>query len=458
MLAAQPSVASATQPLETFIAGATGGAAKNFDAREQGAVKTQRGWEQDAALGRLLPSFAARGVYTRNQFEVVIPPGALGPGSPGAAIQKKDALTALLQLDVPIIDLANYHRYKQAKHLAEAQDAQLNLTNNDIARAVSKAYYNFLGSSALVESAGRTLKIANENFEFVNTRRGAGVATDLDLERARANVEQTKQNVADAELSRSLAARSLETLTGVTPEAATQFPQDDLRPEGDINGWLNSKDTPTDKLNAKVQEAAVSGRRAAAYSLLPTLSANAQENFTNQAGFVGRNAYYLLQGVLSWRLDYSVYATAQAQAAANNVQVIRNERSRRALEDTVFEAYRRVEAGIAKSKSARAQAAAAKKAADLAGERYQAGASTQLDVTQAQKESFQAEANRIQADADLAFSRISLRVAAGKPAKSGQSSTSALPAETQPEAPPTTQPVDTNPSNTEPAKPITPAR
>ncbi|RYZ67149.1 MAG: hypothetical protein EOP08_03395, partial [Proteobacteria bacterium] len=265
-------------------------------------------------------------------------------------------------------------------------------------------------------------------------------------------------NVADAELSRSLSARSLETLTGVTPEAATEFPQDDLRTEGDINGWLNSKDTPTDRVNAKIQEAAVSGRRAAAYSLAPTLSANAQEQFTNQVGFVGRNNYYMLQAILSWRLDYNVYATAQAQAAANNVQLIRNERSRRALEDTVYEAYRRVEAGIAKSKSARAQAGAAKKAADLAGERYQAGASTQLDVTQAQKDYFQAEANRIQADADLAFSRISLRVSAGKPPKLGQQSGSSLPIEKQPEAPPTTQPVDTNPNNTAPAKPVTPAR
>lgn len=454
-LAAMPGIAGATQPLETFLQGATG---RNFDAREQGATKKQSGWERNAALGRILPSFTARGTYTRNQYEVVIPAGALGPGSPEAIIQKKDALTAFLQLDVPIVDLANYHRYKQAKHVAEAQEARLALTGNDVARGVAKSYYNFLGSSALVESAGRNLKIANENFDYVSTRRGAGVATDLDLERARARVEEAKQNVADAELSRSLSARSLETLTGVTPEPATEFPEDDLHPEGDLNAWLNTKDTPTDKVNAKMQEAAVSGRRAAAYSLAPTLSANAQEQFTNQVGFVGRTNYYLLQAVLSWRLDYNVYATAQAQAAANEVQAIRNERNRRVLEDTVFEAYRRVEAGIAKSKSARAQAAAAKKAADLASERYQAGASTQLDVTQAQRDSFQAEANRIQADADLTFSRISLRVAAGKPASLGQRPASTLPVEAQPAAPPTTQPVDTNPDNTAPAKPITPAR
>lgn len=429
---ATPSIAGATQPLEEFITGAKGHA---YDAREQGAAKDQRDWEKAAALGRLLPSFTARGVYTRNQYRVAIPAGSFGPGSPEAVIQKYDGLTALLQLDVPLVDLANYYRYKQAKHMAEAQEAQMSLTQNDLTRGVARSYYNFLGASALVESAERALKIANENFEYVSTRRGAGVATDLDLERARANVELSKQNIADAELARSLSARSLETLTGLKPEPANAFPQDDLQGEGDLNAWLNAKDTPTDQLNAKIQEAAVAGKRAAAFSLAPTLSANAQEQFTNQVGFVGRNNYYLLQVVLSWRLDYAVYAQAQAQAAANNMQVIRNERSRRLLEDTIFEAYRRVEAGIAKSKAARAQATAAKKAADLASERYQAGASTQLDVTQAQKEAFSAEANRIQADADLASSRISLRVAAGK-ALSLAHSSSALPAEAPPPPPP----------------------
>jgi outer membrane protein TolC len=434
------------------LAGAKGHA---YDTREQGAIKTQRGWEQDAALGKILPAFTARGSYTRNQYAAQIPAGAIGNPVP-ITIQKQDQLAALFQLDVPIVDLANYHRYKQAKHLAEAQDLQVALTGNDVDRAVSKAYYNFLGASALVESAGRTLKISDENYQFVNTRRQAGVATDLDLERAKANVEQSKQNVADAELSRSLAARQLETLSGVTPESATQFPQDDLVPESSLNQWISIKETPTDRLNAKVQEAAVSGRRAAAYALAPTLSGVAQENVSNIAGFAGHPSFYVLQGVLSWRLDYNVYSTAQAQAAANNVTVIRNERARRALEDTIFEAYRRVEAGIAKSKSARAQAVSADKAAALAAERYQAGASTQLDVTQAQRDSFTAAANRIQADADLAFSRVSLRVAAGKSPLLGQKSGSSLPAENQPIAPPTTQSIGTDPNVGTPTKPTTP--
>jgi len=55
------------------------------------------------------------------------------------------------------------------------------------------------------------------------------------------------------------------------------------------------------------------------------------------------------------------------------------------------------------------------RAEELAMARYQAGALTQLDVTQAQRDAFQAQASRIQADADLLYSRVLLRLTAGKP-------------------------------------------
>jgi outer membrane protein TolC len=408
-LTAGPSVAQATQPLQDFLSAAK---TKNYSLREQRATKEQRDWEQDAALGRILPSFTARGIYTRNQFEIA---PAFGAGGGRLVITPLDQLDGLLQLDVPLIDLANYARYRQAKHLNEAADIQTELAGNEVDLAVSRAYYNFLGASALYEAASRTLRMAEENARFVTTRREGGAATDLDLERAKANVEQAKQNQADADLARALAARQMETLSGINPTPAQSYPEDDLHDEGSLEGWIAARDTPNDRLQAKTEEAVESGKRAGAYALLPTLSANAQERLTNATGFTGRNGVYALQAVLQWRFDYGTYATAQAQAAANGIQNIRVERARRDQDDAIFQAHRRVGTGIAKSKSARAQATAAKKAAELAQDRYQAGASTQLDVTQAQRDMFFADANRIQADADLAYARASLRVTAGKP-------------------------------------------
>jgi outer membrane protein TolC len=401
--------ARATQPLETFLEAARKG---NFDVREQTATVEQRSWESEAALGRLLPSASARGVYTRNQYAAVIPPGPIAPN--GLTITPQDQFDLFLQVDVPLIDLSNHARLGQSRHLAKASSAQLEVAQNDVQRTVARAYYTYVGGAALVQAAERSQKIAEENLAFVTTRHAIGVATELDRERARANLEQSKQDRAQAELIGITAGRNLETVSGISPTPVEEYPADDLHPEEPLASWISNTDTPSDRVQAELGRAAASAKKAAAYSLLPTLSANGQERITNATGFTGRTSSYMVQAMLSWKLDYSTYSTAQAQASAADVQKVRAERARRVVEDDIFGAWERVRTAIVKSASARAQAEAAIRAEELALVRYQSGALTQLDVTQSQRDAFQAQASRIQADADLLYSRVLLRLAAGK--------------------------------------------
>lgn len=410
LFALVPAAAHATQPLESFLERSKSSA---FDAREATATVRQRNSEADVALGRLTPVFTARGVYTRNQYEAAV---QLPGSTERLVITPYNQLDAYLQLDVPIIDLASYHRYKASRALAESSSSQKEATTIDVSRSVTRAYYQFLGASSLVDSARESIKAAEANLKNVDDRRAAGAATDLDHERAAASLSRAEQDLADAELSAALAARSLETLSGLSPDPAQPFPEDDLHPEGSLNGWLSlAGSTPAQRAQQKLGESAEQNRKAASRALLPTLSAVAQERFTNATGFTGRNSAYTLQLILAWKLDYGTYATTDAQSAALEVQRVRVERSKRASEDAAFEAFRRVEAGVAKSRAARAQATAAARAAALSADRYSAGVATQLDVTQAQRDAFLASAAKIQADADLAFARASLRLAAGVP-------------------------------------------
>ncbi len=415
--------ASATQPLETFLEAAR---TSSYDVREQIATVEQRDWEKESAFGRLLPAASARGVYTRNQYAAEVPAAVFPPN--GLTITPKDQFDLFLQLDVPLIDLSNFQRLGQARHLAKASSAQLEVSQNDVQRTVARAYYTYVGGAALVQAAERSQKIAEDNLAFVTTRHENGVATELDRERARANLEQSKQDRAQAELIGITAARNLETVSGIAPTPVVEYPADDLHPEAPLNEWLASSDTPSDRVQVELGHAAASAKKAAAYSLLPSLSANGQERITNATGFTGRTSAYTVQAMLSWRLDYSAYSTAQAQASAADVQKVRSERARRGVEDDIFGAWERVRTGIVKSASARVQAEAAVRAEELALARYQAGALTQLDVTQSQRDAFQAQASRIQADADLLYSRVLLRLAAGKPARVQPSTLPAIPA------------------------------
>jgi outer membrane protein TolC len=401
--------ARATQPLEEFVSRAK---TESFDARELEATERQRDAEAGAALGKILPVASVRGVYTRNQYEAVINlPAPVGRG----VITPQDQLDGFLQVDVPLFDAAGYYRWQSTKGIARGASEQRNASQIEVTRAVVRAYFQFLGAGALASSAKNSVLAAEANFKNVEARREAGAATDLDKERARANVERARQDVADAELLGQLAARSLETLSNVTPTPAAPFAGDDLHVEAPLARWTQlAGETPTERAARELSESARDAKKAANSALLPTISGSAQERFTNATGFTGNNSIYTLQLVAAWRFDYGTLKTASAQSAAGEVAQVREARSRRTVSDLIYEAYRRVENGIVKSRSARAEVEAANKASDLAVERYQAGVSTQLDVTQAQRDSFLAGASRIQADADLAFARASLRLAAGR--------------------------------------------
>ncbi len=403
------SAAHALQPLEAFLAGAK---SQNFDAREQAATVAQRGWERSAALGRLLPSFTARGVYTHNQYETAVQlPGT----NTSVVITPQNQLDAFFQVDIPVLDLENYHRYAGSQHREHATEAQTQLVGANVETAVARAYYTLIGTSALTEAAEKSLASAEDNLSFVTTRADLGAATNLDAERARANVERVRQDLTDAKLGRDLAARSLQTLTGVTPAAVEHFPEASLTPEASLASWVNGGETPGDRVQSELTKAAASDRKAAQAALLPKLSASARQHVTNATGFSGRSSSYQVQAVLSWRFDWGTYASSRARGSAEEAQQVRQDRTKRTTQDSIYDAYKRIESGIVKCQAARAQAAAAQKAAELAEERYRGGAATQLDVTQAQRDAFAAEVARVQADADLAFSRVQLRAISGKP-------------------------------------------
>ncbi|MDX2056055.1 MAG: TolC family protein [Polyangiaceae bacterium] len=401
------SSAWALQPLAEFLNQAR---SRSFDAREADVAARQRSLESEAAFGRLLPTVSARGVYTRNQYETAV----TLPNGPSIVITPQNQLDAIFQVDLPILDLASHHRYRQASRAADVAESQRALVGARLDQAVTRLYFSFLGAGALFEASKRSLAIAEDNLKFINTRRELGVASELDQERARANLERAKQDVTDAQLVGLTVARQLQTLTGLTPTPADSYLTDDLHAEPPLSAWLSAQDTPEERVQAALSEMAREGEKAAKAALLPTLSANAQERVSNAGGFSGHSSTYALQAVLSWRLDYSTYKTAQAQALGSEAQSIHTARVRRGVDDAIFDAYHRVVSGIARSASARAQAEASKKAEALALERYKAGTLTQLDVTQSQRDAFQAEAARIQADADLAFSRALLRIASGQ--------------------------------------------
>jgi len=402
-----PAPAHALQPLSEFFSASH---QASTDVRQAALVTVQREADEMIAASQLLPSIAASGTYTLNQFESVI---TMGQGS--VVIQPRHGLSGSVQLSMPLFDLASWRRKKAADRVVEAARLSQETTALEVDRQVAQYYFQLIGAEALRRSYQANLAVAEESRRVAVAKREEGVATDLEVARATVEVEGIKRSLAEQQLSIALARRALATLTGIVPSPDIPNLTDDLREEAPLDGWeARISQLPSIRGAAMSTAAAHEQAKAAQYALLPTVAATATEQMTNAAGLVGHKTYFTGMVTASWRLDLAALARRKGQGAAEQAARVQAEATANHARDAVHEAWHRVDSGIMASQSARSQAAAARLAADKARERYAAGAGTQLELIQAQRDSSSMEAARIQSDANLALDRILLRLAAGE--------------------------------------------
>lgn len=289
-LAAPPALA--LQPLSTFVAGAR---RASTDDRIAALTAVQQDAEALTALGRVLPSTTARGVYTRNEFEAKLSAsqlaGVTAPAVPGTSfvIQPSNQLDAFFQLDVPIIDVAGWARTAAARANARAARSSAAATILDVEKQVARNYYQLVGAAALGAAAERTLQAAQQNLGLTRERHAGGVATELDVYRAASEVERARQSISDAELTFELSRRALRTLTGIAAEGDASVTSDDLHEEAALERWEGPplEAIPSVATSVEQRRTAESTALAAKLAFLPTLSASAQEHLTNAPGFTG---------------------------------------------------------------------------------------------------------------------------------------------------------------------------
>jgi outer membrane protein TolC len=415
-LATRPALA--LQPVSEFLVHA-----KTWNTRNRAAHATtaQRDAEVVIATGALLPNFSATGIYTRNQYEVdtssLFPASAVPPAItiPNTVIQPQDQFDANMILNIPLINIANWDRKAAAEAtLAGAQADEVN-SELTVEKSVLRDYYTLLGDEAVLLSAVKNLEVAQHNVKLARDRKAGGTGSELDVQRAVADQAKAEQNVTAARLGVTNTQRDLYSLSGLVAEPASDFPEDDLHEEEPLPNWMGTTNSVPSVKSAEASRAAAEhGAHAVKNSLLPTLSATGEEKFTNATAFIGgHTAIYLLQLTANWKLDTTLFAQNRAQNAAVAAARANEEGVRLAAEDAVFRDWQQIRADIDSARSARAQVASAQLAASLAQDRYESGVATQLDVLTARQDAFAADVARIQADADLAYARLALRLDAG---------------------------------------------
>ena len=394
----------ALQPLDEFVRGARAHDPAN---REAAANRAGAEAQADEALGRALPGLSASATYTRNQWEV-----SFG----GLTVLPRDQRDAIAVLSVPLIDLAKFARISAANRTAEAAAHRAEATARATEAEIAQLYYQLAADLALVDVARKALEVVRVNLKMTEEAARAGTVTGLDAQRASVEVERQSQQLTSAELEVKVVAHQLASRTGVAPDISSSAAlSDDLHPEQPLDRFVASAPS-TPAVRAAGAERAAADRSATAQrlTLLPTLSGSASERYTNATGFLnGHHDAYAAALTLSWALDFTTAPAIRARNAASAGALAREEQARLTTGDAIFRAWSTIDADIARSRSARTQATVSARAAEVARARYRSGIGTQLELIQADRDAFAAEAGRIQADADLLNARQQLRLAAG---------------------------------------------
>src|SRR5712672_1269791 len=177
----------ALQPVEAFVAGAR---QRNPDELEARANLSQQRAQADSTLGRVLPGISARGSYIRNQYGSQIDIATAGQPPQLITLLPQNQWDGTATLTVPPIDLAGFRRVSAARTTAEAFGHQLDSTRLLVEGQVVQDYYQVVANLALVTASRTALDVSREGLRLAQARYQAGTAAALEVDRARADVEQ----------------------------------------------------------------------------------------------------------------------------------------------------------------------------------------------------------------------------------------------------------------------------
>jgi outer membrane protein TolC len=387
----------------------------NYDARESAALAEQRAAEARQTAAGLLPTFTAQGNYIRNQYAAE----AIAPTTPGGRPERvtifpRNQLQGLLQVDMPLVDVTRWAQVRVDNTVATAARQRARATDVNVEGSVIQAYYNLLGAQALVKAATQSISATEVIVARTKERVAAGVASPVDEARAVSELSLKRQTLADAEQGAAVAARTLETLTGVMPKELVKPPLDDLHAEPPAENWYGEFDQIPAVLATQSDARAARQRSDAAWTVfVPTLSFRFTEQFTNATGFANRPIFYTGFLTLTEKFDWSAVQAMRAQRAAADAAEARRDKATQDVHDTIFSNWQRVHALIARAAAARAAVEANEVAVRILADRYEVGTATSLELSQADRDHFNALAAAIQAEADLATARAWLRLSAG---------------------------------------------
>jgi NodT family efflux transporter outer membrane factor (OMF) lipoprotein len=313
----------------------------------------------------------------------------------------------------------------------EAASAEAGATQADLADArvqlsaeVAQAYVELRDGQQRLELVRKSVEVEDRALMLTQQRRERGVASDLDVERIRTQVENTRAALIPLDEQVAEALDQLAALTGRAPgsldtdlAASAPLPRlPQVTAVGDPASLLRRRpDIRAAELRLASKNAQI-GERIADWFPKLTLIGDLGFSAATPGGLVrSENFMWIGAPLLQWNaLDFGRTRARVEQARAGFDEAAAN------YESTVLGALR--DANVALSRYGhqresvvrlRRVEASATHSAELTEQRYRAGTTSALEWLDAERTRFSAEQNRISADADLLRDYVALQKSLG---------------------------------------------
>ncbi len=327
-------------------------------------------------------------------------------------IQRQDSFGFFTQVTQPVFVARTISAIKSAYRARDL--ARINESNAEemLLYSVEVAYYGALAARRYTEIAAESVKLRREHLKVAKAKFQLGDAPKISALSAEIQLDQAEQDLKSAEKSLELAKESLRLLCGIKGDFELVQPEEPVLEYRHLGQLLASAMNRRRDIQAALVnlELAQEAKRDAWYRFLPQLVATGSLRVSDVKGFTNEYVTWnvglaLTIPLYDGGLRYAYLKEARSKIRQAEAQL---EMAKRKVETEIKQLWLRMEMARANLEKARHSVDLAKEQVELAKASFDAGASTYLEVQDANAALFVSQVNEAQQELNYHLSILRL--------------------------------------------------
>ena len=338
-----------------------------------------------------------------------------GRGFDGQVVQPRTQTLLFAEASVPVLAASQWAAATQARDQIDIARLTVTDVRKEIASATADAYLAIIAAQRQIGVIVQARETAQAHLEYAQKRLAGGAGTRLNELRAAQEVAGDEARLEIAQLATRRAQEALGVLMAVDgPVDAAAEPTFEVPPVGEESAWMGIR--PDLQLFAATQRAAERTSRDSFKDYFPTASVSFDPQFVTPSG--------LFQPSRTWRLMFSASQSIfdggqrkglarvrEADAASSRLQLTSAQIQARSEVRVAQDGVRSTERAL---ESIRLAAPQAQEVLSITNTAFAAGATTNLEVIDAQRSARDSEAAAAIGEDAVRRARLDLLIALGR--------------------------------------------